>query len=133
MRRPRHARPRRQRPTARPADVEWDGNEFGEQLAAAPHAAPLLTDRQLQAGNRDASFFARPNVHDDKQVHVLVVSHHVAIGGGATAPAAACNPRRIMIIVDSLLRDTADVPPHVRCRRPGCARLYAQADAAATP
>jgi hypothetical protein len=39
--------------------------------------------------------------------------------------AAACDPRRIMICPPT--RDAAEVHPNGRCRRPGCAQLFAQA------
>lgn len=58
----------------------------------------------------------------------MVASRELAIiGGGAKALAAACDPRRIMICLP--LRDAVEVHPNGRCRRPGCAQLFAQAAA----
>lgn len=112
---------------SRPAPVEWTGAE--SDLAGLPHGTPLLRRGRLQAGSRDASFLHRPDVTSVKASHILVVSHNLAVGGGMCAPAAACDPVRIMLAVPPW-RDAGDVHPRGRCRRPGCHQLFAAAVAA---
>ena len=51
-----------------------------------------------------------------------------ALAGGWEA--AACDPTRILLDVGGLLWDAADVGEGLRCRRPGCTALFAQADRA---
>lgn len=120
------------RTTRRPPGVEWDP---GAGRASAPHGAPLLVNGRLQAGYRDATFYGAPNEVRDTQVHVMVAAAYVRNGQATGWEGAACDPRRIVIDTECLerviVRDAADIPPAVRCRRPGCARLYEQADAEA--
>jgi hypothetical protein len=106
----------------RPDPAEWSGDEFDLPF---PHGTPLLFDGRLQAGWRDATFLSSPDVHSIKARHVVVASHQIAIGGGATGLAAACDPRRIMIGFP--VKDATEVHPNGRCHRPGCAQLFAQA------
>jgi hypothetical protein len=121
----------------RPRTVEWGGAGPGSAaadgdavLAAAAHGAAVTVDGRLQAATRDASFLDRPDVRSVKAAHVVVVSHDLAIGGGTVSgTAAACDPRRILID-DETWRDWHQVTEAGRCRRSGCARLYAQAASA---
>jgi hypothetical protein len=106
----------------RPDPAEWSGDEFDLPF---PHGTPLLFDGRLQAGWRDASFLNSPDVHSIKARHVVVASRQIAIGGGARGLAAACDPRRIMIGFP--VKDATEVHPNGRCRRPGCAQLFARA------
>jgi hypothetical protein len=108
----------------RPDPAEWSGDEFDLPF---PHGTPLLFDGRLQAGWRDASFLNSPDVHSIKARHVVVASRQIAIGGGARGLAAACDPRRIMIGFP--VKDATEVHPNGRCRRPGCAQLFARAAA----
>ncbi|MER6830850.1 hypothetical protein ABT352_32990 [Streptosporangium sp. NPDC000563] len=111
--------------TARPAGVEWADTE----LTDAKAGTPLLRGGQLLAGYRDATFLSCPDARTIKQRHIVVVSHTYAVAGGSTEATAACDPRRIkmggMVEVPAY-----EVPLSSRCRRPACAALFAQADAA---
>jgi len=91
-----------------------------------PHGAPLLRNGVLQAAWRDASFLDRPDVRSIKARHIIVASHEYAVGSGVSGPAAACDPRRIMIDTD-LAADATEVKPQGKCRRPGCRQLFADA------
>lgn len=104
---------------SRPAGVDWPGQNA--DTSVVPHGAPLLDGGQIQAALRDASWFDRPNVRTDKQVHIVVWSRQLG-------EAAACHPTRIILDVDGLVRDAAKIPDVARCRRGGCARLFAKAD-----
>jgi hypothetical protein len=87
-----------------------------------------MFDGRLLAGCRDAAFLSSPDVHSIKGQYVVVASRQIAIGGGATGLAAACDPRRIMIGFP--VKDATDVHPNGRCRRSGCAQLFRQAASA---
>lgn len=80
--------------SGRPDPAEWSGDESDLPFE---HGTPLLIDGRLQAGWRDATFLDRPDVHSIKARHVVVASHRIGPGTGATGLAAACDPRRIMI------------------------------------
>lgn len=110
---------------SRAAGVEWTA-----ETSDVAHGAPLLVNGHLQAAYRDASWFARPDVRTDKQAHVVVWSRRLGLSSGNAmgSEAAACDPTRIMLDVEGLCRDAANSPSQVRCRRGGCARLFAQAD-----
>ncbi len=109
--------------STRPGPAGWSGDEYDLPF---PHGTPpLMIGGRLQAGWRDASFLRSPDVHSVKARHIVIASREVAIaGGGASGLAAACDPRRIMICPPT--RDAAEVHPNGRCRRPGCAQLFAQ-------
>lgn len=113
--------------TRRPAGVEWDD----DVLATAEHGAPLLSRGRLLAGYRDASFLACPDTATAKRWHVVVVSHTVAIGGGAMGEAAACDPTRIMLGGFTPM-PAHEVASYSRCRRRACAVLFARADGEVT-
>jgi hypothetical protein len=110
---------------ARPAGVEWADVD----ITKVEHGTPLLRGGHLLAGYRNATFINCPDARTIKQRHIVVVSHTFAVAGGTTTEAAACDPRRIQ------MGGLAEVPAHevlrvARCRRPACAALFAQADAA---
>ena len=111
----------------RPEAVECE--DF-DRVGSYEHGAPLLWNGRLQAGRRDASFLNRPDVHSVKANHVVVASHHYAVGSGISVAAAACDPVGIMIFTDAGLRDATEVHPNGRCRRPGCRQLFDKAEAA---
>lgn len=100
--------------TGRPAPAEWSGDESDVPF---PVGTPLLLRGCLQAGQRDASSYDRPDTASPKAGHVVVASD----GAG---PAAACNP---MIAIAPLMVDAASVSPSARCRRRACAQLFTQA------
>lgn len=109
----------------RPVPAEWSGDEYDVPFA---HGTPLAIQGHLQAATRDASHVDCPDTTSIKASHVVVASRELAIGrNGARGLAAACDPHRIMICPP--LRNAEDVHPNGRCRRPGCARLFAQAGA----
>ena len=108
--------------SGRPDPAEWSGDEFDLPF---PHGTPLTFDGRLQAGWRDATFLNSPDVHSIKARHVVVASHQIAIGSGATGSPRPATPRRIMIGFP--VKDATEVHPNGRCRRPGCAQLFAQA------
>jgi hypothetical protein len=76
-----------------------------------------MIDGRLQAGARDASSVSRPNVRSTKARYIVVASSGAIV--------AACDPRWIMICGSPMI-DAADISPSGRCRRPGCAQLFAQ-------
>jgi hypothetical protein len=106
----------------RPAAAEWTD-------ASLPHGTPLLLSGQIQAAWRDASWWARPDVRKVKVAHVVVRSDRLGMRGHAVrGDAAACDPTRIMLDTDGVVLGAAGVRPGIRCRRKGCAVLFAQAD-----
>lgn len=109
--------------TARPAPAEW-GSDL---ITDYPHGTPLLRKGKLQASRRNATFVSRPNTRTHKVAHVLVASHRIAIGSGVADLAAACDPVWIMLL-DDMVEDATGIQPNGRCRRPGCAQLFTQAD-----
>lgn len=111
--------------TQRPPPAEWDGDSYN--LTAHPHGTPLTINGKLQAATRDATFLARPDTHTTKVRHIVVASHHLAIAGGTTGPAAACDPTRIMTL--DTTTDAAATHPNGRCARPGCTQLFQAANA----
>lgn len=107
---------------SRPAPVEWpDGS-----LLHVPHGTPLLRDGKLTASRRDATFVLCPNVTTIKAVHVVVVSHEIAIGSGCVGVTSACDSRTTML-QDDMLEDAECIHPNGRCQRPGCRQLFALA------
>lgn len=75
-----------------------------------------MTDTDLWAATRDASWYDRPNVHTDKQVHV----------SGRPAPRGEGTMSRCgrSLLDDGLVWDPAAVPEHARCRSNGCRQAW---------
>jgi hypothetical protein len=109
--------------TRRPYAVECEDFRRPGEI---PHGAPLLRNGLLQAAWRDASFLRRPDVHSIKARHVIVATHEYAVAGGMVGPAAACDPRGILIDSD-LAADATEVKRPGKCRRPGCRQLFEEA------
>ncbi|MGW1039501.1 hypothetical protein [Streptomyces sp. NPDC002547] len=109
--------------TRRPDPVECP--DF-DDMRDYPHGAPLTIKGKLQAGRRDASFLASPDVHSFKVNHVIVASRKYAVGRGIAVAAAACDPAHIMIYTGSVY-DADTTNPDGRCQRPACQRLFDQA------
>lgn len=102
----------------RPAGTEWVAVGCGS--SGLPAGTPLLIGGRLQSASRDASWWNRPDVRSVKAAHVVVSSQ---LGHGA-----ACDSKRIMLDTDGTVLAAAEVGAGARCRRAGCAALFARAD-----
>jgi hypothetical protein len=69
--------------TRRPDPVECP--DF-DDMRDYPHGAPLTIKGKLQAGRRDASFLASPDVHSFKVNHVIVAHGSTPSAGASRSP-----------------------------------------------
>lgn len=100
--------------SGRPEPAEWSGGEYDVRF---PDGTPLLVDGRLQAGVRDISSVARPDTRRPKARHAVIAY--------AGLLAAACNPG---VSICPPTASAAGIQATARCRRPGCSRLFQEAE-----
>jgi len=72
------------------------------------------TAEEPWAATRDASWYDRPNVRSDKQVHV----------SGRIVPEGTMSRCGRSLLDDGLMWAPEGVPEHVRCRSNGCRQAW---------